>query len=137
MINVPETQDTTDWQSEYTDAGTLPVNIGTNNNKIMGTKWVLIKMVSSFATEYPNDTLYFVSNNKYTINGGTERNYQLNTITASTNYDLSLYFFTPFNGSHFSGNIGHYFVEDGEMNNIEFHNMQNTTSTVRAWFKKI
>lgn len=135
-VNVPETQDTTKWQDDYTDGGTLVGNTN-SGNKLKGTKWVLTKMVTSFATEYPNDTLEFISNTQYTINGTMVRNYQLSSIVGSTNYDLSLYYMTTFNGSHYSGNIGYYFAEDGVMDNIEFHNIQNTTSKIRAWFKKI
>lgn len=132
-----ETQDTTKWQDNYTDSGTLPNGTGTGN-KLNGTKWVLTKMVTAFATEYPNDTLEFISNTKYLINGGAiPRSYQLNSIPASTNYDLSLYYFTPFGGSHYSANVGYYFAEDSVIDNAEFHNINNTTSTIRAWFKRI
>lgn len=135
-VNVPEQPDTTKWQDGYVGGGTLPNGTGTGN-KINGTKWVLTKMVTSFATEYPNDTLEFISNTQYTINGGIIRNYQLASIPSSTNYDLSLYYMSTFGGSHYSANIGYYFADDGEIENVEFHNIQNTTSTIRAWFKKI
>ena len=132
----PEDVDTSNWQDDFTSAGTIPNNTS-SDKPIVGTKWVLIKVVTAFATEYPNDTIHFVNASKYTINGGAERGYTLSSIPSSTNYELSFYYFTPFNGSHYSGNVGYYFVEDGEMNNVEFHNIQNTTSTIRAWFKKI
>ena len=119
----------------YTNGGTLPTNTATNS--LVGTQWVLIKYVSAFATEYPNDTLNFVSTNTYTVNDGAIRNYQLSTLPLSTNYDLSLYYFFPFGGSHYSGEVGSYFVDDGEINNIEFMDIQNFSSTIRAWFQKI
>jgi hypothetical protein len=120
----------------YIYGGTLP-NTGTATNDLVGTQWVLTKYVSAFATEYPNDTIDFVSFNTYTINGGAVRTYQLASIPSSTNFDLSLYFFFPFGGSHYSGNVGGMFIQDGEINGAEFHNIQNTTSTIRAWFIKI
>lgn len=135
-VNVEEPQDTTKWQDNYTASGTLPTNTSTGN-KTNGTKWVLTKMVTSFATEYPNDTLEFITDTEYTINGSSPRGYQLSSLPASTNYELSLYYMSTFGGSHYSANVGYYFAEDGEMQNIEFHNIQNTTTTVRAWFKKI
>lgn len=135
-VYVPELQDTTKWQDDYSDGGTLQNGTG-SDNAINGTKWVLTKMVTSFATEYPNDTLEFISNTNYKINGTLVRNYQLSSIVGSTNYDLSLYYMTTFGGSHYSANVGFYFVDDGVIDNVEFHNIQNTTSKIRAWFKKI
>lgn len=137
-VYVPEEpQDTSKWQDNYTDGGTLPYDTS-NAPTIVGTKWVLIKMVTAFATDYPNDTLEFISSNQYTINNGPiPRNYQLNSIPSSTNYDLSLYYFTPFGGSHYSANVGYYFIQDGVIDNAEFSNINNTTSKIRAWFKKL
>jgi len=120
----------------YVYSGTLP-NSGTATNDLVGTKWVLTKYVTAFATEYPNDTIDFVSVNTYTLNGGAVRTYQLASIPSSTNYDLSLYYFFPFGGSHYSANVGGMFIQDSEINGAEFHNIQNTTSTIRAWFIKI
>jgi hypothetical protein len=93
--------------------------------------------VSAFATEYPNDTLRFVSINQYTLNSGAVRTYQLNSLPLSTNYDLSLYFFFPFGGSHYSGEVGGMFVQDGQINNTEFIDIQSSSATIRAWFEKI
>jgi hypothetical protein len=58
-------------------------------------------------------------------------------ITGSTNKSLTLSYFYPFGGSHYSGQVGQYFVEDGFISNIEFADLQNNTSTIRAWFEKI
>lgn len=120
----------------YTYGGTLP-NSGNATNDLVGTKWVLTKYVSAFATEYPNDTLEFVSINQYTINSGAVRTYQLSTLPLSTNYQLSLYFFFPFGGSHYTGQVGQYFIQDGEINNVEFEDDQNSATTIRAWFIKL
>lgn len=139
MEQVPEErQNNTPWENQYGNGGTLPGGGGTNIiNDLIGTKWVLTKVVSAFATEYPNDTIEFVTNTHYTLNGGAVRNYQLGTIPSSTNYDLSLYYFAPFGGSHYSGQVGSYFIQDAEINNVEFENIQNTSTTIRAWFIKI
>lgn len=128
--------DTTAWDADYADGGTLQNGTGAEN-ELVGTKWVLVKYVSAFATEYPNDTIEFVSQNDYTINGGAVRTYQLSSIPSSTNYDLQLNFFFPFGGSHYSGQVGGYFVEDGLISNTEFIDIQNTSATIRAWFEKI
>jgi len=122
--------------TSYIYGGTLP-STGNVSNDLVGTKWVLVQYVTDFATENPYDTLEFVSNNTYTLNGGAVRTYQLNSIPSSTNYSLSLYFFFPFGGSHYSGDVGGMFVQDGQINNVEFTDNQNPSSIIRAWFVKI
>jgi hypothetical protein len=135
----PTPEDTTTWQWQYENGGTLPNwgGSGSQTNELVNTVWVLTKVVSGFATTYPNDTIRFVSNTNYTLNNGAVRPYQLTAGVASTNKTLSLYYFAPFGGSHYSGEVGQYFVTDGVINNCEFMNIQNTTSTIKAWFTKI
>lgn len=132
----PAPPDTTNWQDQYSNGGVLPTGGGTTINELVGTTWVLTKYVTSFATTYPNDTLRFTSNTQYTINNGAVRNYQLTTSVASTNKTLSLYYFYPFGGSHYSAEVGATFVADGQINNAEFTNIQNTTDLLKAWFVK-
>ena len=129
--------DTTSWDDDYIHGGTLPIGTGNLDDELIGTKWVLLKYVSAFATEYPNDTLTFISRTKYILNNDAERRYQLGTITSSTNKELTLNHFAPFNGSHYSAQVGQYFIDDGELNNVEFSDIQNTSTTIRAWFEKI
>lgn len=131
-----EVVDTTAWNVGYVNGGTLP-NTNNNSNNLVNTTWILIKITSAFSTTYPNDTIYFVDNTHYTLNGGAIRNYQINNIIGSTNRELSLYYFAPFGGSHYSGQIGFNFINDGELNNILFEDMQNQNSIVRAWLIKI
>jgi hypothetical protein len=130
-------QDTTTWVWQYGNGGTIPTGGGTQNSELLGTTWVLTKVVSAFATSYPNDTIRFVGNNNYTLNNGAVRPYQLSSSAGSTNKTLALYYFAPFGGSHYSAQVGFYFVSDGFMNNAEFTNIQNNTATTRAWFVKI
>jgi len=134
----PPVTDTTNWQDQYGNGGTLP-NWGTTptSNELVGTTWVLTKVVTAFSTSYPNDTIRFVSNNNYTLNNGAVRPYQLTAGVASTNKTLSLYYFQPFGGSHYSAQVGFYFVSDAAISQAEFHNIQNTTNTVIAWLTKI
>lgn len=131
-------EDTATWVWQYADGGTLPNwGTGTLNNELNGTTWVLTKMVSAFATSYPNDTIRFVSNNDYTLNNSALRPYQLSSSAGSTNKTLAFYYFAPFGGSHYSAQVGFYFVSDGFMDNIEFSNIQNSTSKIRVWFVKL
>jgi len=105
--------DTTTWQWQYGNGGTLPNWGGNQGNDLVGTKWVLTKVMSGFATTYPNDTIAFVSNTNYTCNNNAVRPYQITAGVASTNKTLSLYYFYPFGGSHYSGEVGQFFVSDG------------------------
>lgn len=134
---VPDPIDTTTWQDDYTSGGVLPGGGTQTQSLIIGTKWVLVKVVSAFSTNYPNDTITFISNNKYVLNQNAQRPYVISSITGSTNKSLTLEYFYPFGGSHYSGQVGQYFVEDGFMSNIEFGDLQNNTATLRAWFVKI
>ncbi len=129
-------EDTTTWQWQYGNGGTLPT-WGSQVNELIGTKWVLTKVISGFATTYPNDTIRFISNTNYTCNNNAPRPYQLSAGVASTNKTLTLNYFYPFGGSHYSGEVGQFFVSDGVINNCEFMNIQNTTTTIKAWFVKI
>jgi hypothetical protein len=131
-----ENTDTIHWEDEYSDGGTLPNGTGWVND-LVGTKWVLTKYVSGFATQYPNDTIHFVTQNNYTLNGGAVRTYQLSNVPSSTNKDLQLNFFFPFGGSHYAGQVGEFFVTDGVMNNIEFEDIQNPSTSIRAWLIKL
>ena len=131
-------QDTLHWQNQYNNGGTLPNwNSGSPTiNELIGTSWILTKVISGFASSTPNDTIKFVDNTNYTINSGAVKPYQLTASVASTNKTLSLYYFYPFGGSHYSGEVGETFVVDGVINMCEFKNIQNTTTTIKAWFIK-
>jgi hypothetical protein len=133
------TEDSNDWVNDYTHRGTLPdwpTNFS-NQNELVGTTWVLTRMTNGYATTFPNDTIRFVTNTNYTLNNGAIRPYQLSSGVSTTNKTLSLYYFQPFGGSHYSGQVGYYFVDDGEINQAEFHNIQNSTNTIQAWFIKL
>ena len=130
-------KDTTTWQWQYSNGGTLPNWSNNQANELAGTKWVLTKIVTGFATSFPNDTIEFINSNNYVMNGNAARPYQLTAGVASTNKTLTLYYFYPFGGSHYSGEVGQFFVSDGLIDNCEFTNIQNTTSKCRAWLVKI
>jgi len=134
---VPEEVDTTVWQDGYTDGGVLPGGGTQSQNELIGTKWVLIKVVTAFSTTYPNDTIHFISNNKYVLNQNAQRPYSLSSITGTTNKSLTLNYFYPFGGSHYSGQIGQYTVEDGFMSGVTFVNSENNSAPIMAWFQKI
>jgi len=134
---VPEEVDTTAWQDGYTDGGVLPGGGTQTQNELIGTKWVLIKVVTAFSTTYPYDTINFISNDRYILNQNAQRPYSLSAITGTTNKSLTLNYFYPFGGSHYSGQIGQYAVEDGFMSSITFVNSESNSAPTMAWFQKI
>lgn len=134
---IPEEVDTLKWQDAYIEGGVLPYNGSEPNNILSGTTWVITKVVSGLSTTSPYDTLRFISNNRYTLNQNAQRPYTYSQITGSTNKSVTLYYFYPFGGSNYSGQISPYAVEDGQLNNIEFTDLQNDTKIIKTWLKKI
>lgn len=130
------TNDSGNWSDNYSNGGVIPTGNGFTN-QLSGSRWVLTRVVSAFATTYPNDTIEFVSNNRYVLNQNAQRPYTLTLIQGSNLQSLTLNFFTPFGGSNYAGQISPYAYDDGELNNIEFTDLQNNTSKIRAWFEKI
>jgi hypothetical protein len=135
-VILPDKVDTTKWEDEYVNAGTIPT-IGNTNNGLYGTDWKIVKYVTAFATEYPNDTIHFINNTQYRLNSQTvSYKYVLTTVTGSTNYSLTLYYFSPFGGSHYGAQIGHNYATDGVMNNIIFNDLYNSV-TLKVWLVKL
>ena len=136
---VAETKDTVNPEAEYTYGGLIPITTSTNNNNVLyKTKWVLKKYVSGFSTEYPNDTIEFINNTEYKINNsGLIRTYVLSKTTSTTNYDLQLNYFSSIGGSHYYGQVGYYFVEDGEINGIAFIDVYSQSIKIKVWMIKI
>jgi hypothetical protein len=111
-------------------------NTPTTTPSLVGTKWVVSKFIQNFVSTYPNDTLEFVSNTQYTINGSTPRTYNLNNIVGSTMKGLSLYSFTTLGGD-WSGQVQSTFINDWAINNSDFTNIMNTNSNVKLWMVRI
>lgn len=103
-------QDTTHWQSQYSNGGTLP-NWGGNstNNQLFGTNWVLTDVYNNYAHITKNDTIHFISNNKYTV-GSNSTQYTYNLYSTTGNWSITLNTFMPINGltlscSNFNANV--------------------------------
>jgi hypothetical protein len=135
---IPEDVDTQYMsKDEYIDGGLITYGGSEPNNILVGTTWVITKVVSGLSTNSPNDTLRFISDNRYTLNQNAQRLYTYSQITGSTNKSITLDSFYPFGGSNYSSQISPYAVQDGELNNIEFTDLQNNTKIIKAWLKKI
>jgi hypothetical protein len=138
---VVQQQDMVDsLDNEYEYGGVYQNGTGADVLTLSGTEWVLEKVVFKPATtyEYPKDTVRFISDSEYTINSDTlKRKYVLSPVMGSTNYSLSLYFFEPFGGSLYGGQIGAYSIQSGQLSNVEFDDLQDDSKYVTAWFVKL
>ncbi len=134
---IPPPIDTTHWQNQYTNGGTTP-NFGSNiTTELVGTIWVLTKLQTGFSSSLPIDTVRFIDNTNYTINGGAVKPYQLTSGVASNSKTLTLNYHYPFGSGNYAGEVAGTFVTDSVIDNVEFKNIQTTSTTVRAWFKRI
>jgi len=105
------------------------------NNYLTGTKWIITKYISSLNTVTPNDTLEFISYNKYRLNGSAERNYTLSYISGTGLKSLTLYYCMTLGGTY-AGEVLDTFDKDGVINDAKFTNL-NTNQTTRVWMKKL
>jgi hypothetical protein len=136
------TTDTTTWQWQYTYSGILPNwGNGSINNELVNTKWVIRRYnIGGFNMTYPDDTLFFINNTNYLINGfqASFQTYQITNITGSTNKSLTLNFLQTFGGSNYSGQVGQFFVTQGLSSEIPivFNDMQSNI-TLNSWLSRI
>lgn len=129
--------DSSDWHDNYSNDGVLSNDV-TYTNPLIGTKWVLTEYRVGFGpVQKPNDTLFFVSGNTYTINAGGVHSYTLSNLPMSTNYELTLNYFWPFGGSHYSAQVGNNFIDDWTINNASFTDLQGSSSEIQAYFIRI
>lgn len=96
--------DTTNWQSQYGNGGTLP-NWGTpnNTNPTNGTNWVLIDVYYNYAHVTKSDTVHFVSNTQYTLGSDTTK-YTYSLYSTMGNGTITFNSFIPINGLYLSAN---------------------------------
>ena len=118
----------------YTYGGLITQS--TEENEIVGTKWVVTKYYDGFSNNYPNDTLHFVSNNQYTINGGTTTNYTLSNIIGNNMSEMTLYGFYTIGGD-FSGFVPSNFIGSGQINSALISDIFNTNNDKLVWMSRI
>ena len=138
--NQTEEIDTTliDWHKTYTFGGVLTTSISAINNPLVGTKWLLTEYRVGFGPiQHPNDTLLFINNDIYTINNGSAKSYRLSSLPMTTSYELTLFYFYPFGSGHYSAKVDKYFVENQQINNAIFTDLDNTSIEIQAYFVRI
>jgi hypothetical protein len=96
--------DTTNWQDQYGNGGTLP-NWGTpnNTNPLYGTNWVLIDVYNNYAHVTKSDTIHFISNTRYTVGSDTTK-FSYALYSTMGNGTIDFHNFNPINGLYLSAN---------------------------------
>lgn len=112
-----------------------PVTV--NTSTLEGTKWVVTRYNNGLSGNvYPNDTLEFISQTFYTINGSGNRTYSISNVIGNNMKSLSLYSFTTLGGDY-SGQVQGSFIDDWVINNSQFSDMFNVNNTVTVWMTRI
>lgn len=102
---MPAQPGTSHWYNAYTNGGTLPswTNNGTNSgNELVGTTWILTKVVVNYASTIKNDTIHFITTLTYYI-GNDTAHYSL--YPSQNNVTLTFQPFLPMNYMHCSTNV--------------------------------
>ena len=123
----------------YTNGGTLPNwTSGTQTNELVGTTWVLTKIINGFGTTIMNDTLHFVTSGKYYV-GSDTTNSALYTLYSAQN-TMTLTFKPLISVNHIfcsTNQLGPGFASGPLIIGVEFKDPYNTSNTFKAWFTKI
>lgn len=132
----PDSVDTTQWQSQYNNGGTIPTVTTVTNGDLFGTNWILTKVQIGLASTIKNDTIHFIDNTHYKVNNNplllTYSLYQ-----SGANKTLTLNNFMPVNGYNCSGMVGVTFVTYGQIIGVEFKDLYNSNNKFNLWFTKI
>jgi hypothetical protein len=125
----------------YTYGGVWEYDYATTSNSVeqslAGSVWVIKRYDRGVEPYYPNDTLKFISSNKYTINGSLlERSYSIYKVTNTNMSSLTLYGLNTLSGD-FSGEVLTQSISDGEINNVEFSSIWNNQNKVNLWMERV
>jgi hypothetical protein len=137
---VATTPTTPKWQDEYPNNGILPDwTISTNNkNELVGTKWVLTKIINGFGTTIMYDTLNFVSNTKYYVGSDTSNSALYTLYSSQNNMTLTFKPLISVNYLHCSTDqLGVGFGSGNQIIGVEFVNLYDSNTKFKAWFTKI
>lgn len=135
-VTTPAPADTSHWYNAYTNGGTLPSwNNGASDNELIGTTWILTKIVINYSTTIKNDTLHFLTNTKYRV-GNDTANYLV--YPSQNNVTLTFQPLIPVNYMQCSTNqLGLGFAQGQYITGVEFINPYNINTNFKAWFTKI
>ena len=135
-----KTKDSTVYVDPYTNGGVLPDWTGGNvdNNELVGTTWVLTKIINGFGTTIMHDTLHFVTNNKYYVNSDTTNSSSYTLYSAQNTMSLTFKPLIPVNHIMCGTNeLGIGFASGSQIIGVQFKDTYNTSNTFKAWFTKL
>ena len=106
------------------------------NTLLQNSSWLF----SKYTTEngvliYQNDTILFTESEKYSVNNGSIKAYEI-VENGMSYYSLDLKSFPSLGGDWFA-KLPHSFFEDGEINNTKFIKTYNGGDTVKVWMERI
>jgi hypothetical protein len=123
----------------YTYGGVID-NVTSVPYSLDGTTWVITRVLSGLANEYPNDTLVFGTNTYTWVPGGAgnsiTENYSLNKIVGNNSADLTLYS-NPSIGGDYSGSVPENFIDVGVVDGITFTDVFGVNSDKTVWIEQI
>jgi len=119
----------------YTYSGVVNEVTETPTN-LNGSTWVVTRYDEGVTPYYPQDTLIFLNNVTYSINGGTPHTYSFSNIGGNNMHHLTLYDCTTL-GGNYSGQLSLSFIEAGEINNMTMNGVFGTTGNVQVWLEEI
>ncbi len=132
--------DSSKWQDDYVNGGVIPT-FGNNNiqsNELVGTTWVLTKILTNYGVTLLSDTLHFLSNGRYYVNSDSL------TIAHYSLYQVQNYMtleFKPLIPMNYmfckTSNLGVGFANGQQIISVYFTNYYNTRPFFFAWFTKI
>jgi hypothetical protein len=121
------------------------LSTGSNNpnlssNDLIGTRWVVTKFYNGFGFDLPNDTIDFLPNLQYSINGLTNlnRTYNVTTIIGNTSVNLNLNDFSTMGGNNYSILTSRSFIDDGIINGSQATDILNQNNSNKfIWMTRI
>lgn len=127
----------------YTHQGVLNTsndNPNISSSDLVGSTWVVTKFYNGFGYDQPNDTIVFLANDLYTVNGGSHsgRTYNINTIVGNTSVNLNLNDFITMGGNNYSILTSRNFITDGVINGSQVTDILNPNNSNKfIWMVKI
>ena len=137
---VKTTKGSTIYVDPYTNGGVLPDWTSGNvvKNELVGTTWVLTKIMNGFGTTIMHDTLHFVTNNKYYVNSDTTNSASYTLYSAQNTMSLTFKPLIPVNHIMCGTNdLGVGFANGPQIIGVQFKDPYNTSNTFKAWFTKL
>jgi len=101
---------------------------------------VVTKFYNGFGYDQPNDTLEFLTNGQYTINGTTSggRTYNVNMVVGNTSVNLNLNDFITMGGNNYSILTSGNFINDGIINGSQVEDILNQNNSNKfIWMVRI